>query len=80
VTDKKHGELVNKYLKKYQYDPKKLQQHDERFHPILAIDVAARFLVATKKRLEHTIPPSEKDNERLYALKRYGPGNPPAPE
>jgi hypothetical protein len=80
MVDKRHGKLVNQYLKKYKSDPKELQKYDDRFHPILAIDVAARFLVNRKNQLQKTIPKSERKNLRLYALKRYGPGNPPAPD
>lgn len=42
---KKHGKELRKLIIKNKYDRKKLVEHDDRFHPILNIDAAARMLL-----------------------------------
>lgn len=42
---KKHGKELRKLIAKNKYDRKKLIKFDDRFHPILNIDAAARMLV-----------------------------------
>ncbi len=42
---KKHGKELRKLIVKNNYDRKKLIDYDDRFHPILNIDAAARMLV-----------------------------------
>jgi hypothetical protein len=42
---KEHGEELRQLIKDNNYDRKKLIMHDERFHPILNIDAAARMLL-----------------------------------
>ncbi|MEN8121020.1 MAG: hypothetical protein ABFS35_11760 [Bacteroidota bacterium] len=45
---KKHGKEIRQLIKKNNYDRKKLISYDDRFHPILNIDAAARMLVYYK--------------------------------
>ena len=45
---KKHGKELRQLIKEYNYDRKKLISCDDRFHPILNIDAAARMLVYYK--------------------------------
>ncbi len=42
---KEHGKELRKLIIKNKYDRKKLIKYDDRFHPILNIDAAARMLV-----------------------------------
>jgi len=42
---KKHGKELRKLIVENKYDRKKLIEYDDRFHPILNIDAAARMLV-----------------------------------
>jgi hypothetical protein len=42
---KEHGAEIRQLIKDNDYDRKKLIMHDERFHPILNIDAAARILM-----------------------------------
>ena len=45
LVSKKHGKELRKLIIKNKYDRKKLIDYDDRFHPILNIDAAARMLV-----------------------------------
>lgn len=45
---KKHGKEIRQLIKIYNFDRKKLISYDDRFHPILNIDAAARMLVYYK--------------------------------
>jgi hypothetical protein len=45
---KEHGEEIRQLIKDNNYDRKKLIMYDDRFHPILNIDAAARMLMFYK--------------------------------
>lgn len=64
MKDLKHGKIINNIKKHKNNDIKLLIKEDERFHPILSIDVAARFLIDKK-------PHNNWIDNWIIALKRY---------
>lgn len=64
-VDIKHWNEILYAKNKYDNDLKKLVKHDDRFHPILSIDAAARYL---KYQYNHI---DKSNDKRLNALKRY---------
>ena len=72
MRDIRHGREINKVLKKEDYDLRELIAYDDRFHPIMAVDVAARFLMDKKRQaLRAWLSTREKKNVWVHALKRY---------
>lgn len=72
MRDTRHGKEINKVLKKENFDLRELIQHDDRFHPIMAVDVAARFLMDKKRQAERKwLSKRDKKNVWIFALKRY---------
>lgn len=65
MKDMQHGKLIEETLKKCKYNLAKLVKYDDRFHPILAVDCAARFLVNCKNRSWSGT------DDRIHALKLY---------
>lgn len=65
VVDTKHWKLINETLRKYKYSIPKLLEHDDRFHPVMAVDCAARFLVNCKNRAWSGT------DDRIHALRYY---------
>ncbi len=72
-SDKKHGELIQKTIEKYDRDVKSLIKYggDDRFHPIMAVDLAARYLIGEWARA-----PNNKD-KRLKVIEIYNKVNRP---
>ncbi|MEI6774862.1 MAG: hypothetical protein WCL18_09135 [bacterium] len=48
--DDKHAKNIVDTLKSCNYNMPKLVEYDDRFHPVMAIDCAARFLIDCKTR------------------------------
>lgn len=65
MCDDKHAKLIDETIKKCNYDLSCLVEYDDRFHPVMAVDCAARFLMDCKRRAW-----SGKD-EWLHTLKYY---------
>ncbi len=65
MRDTKHGNLIKKKLKDNKYDLSKLVEYDDRFHPVMAVDVAARFLMDCKRRAWNWT------DARIHALRYY---------
>ncbi|MFZ2150464.1 MAG: twin-arginine translocation signal domain-containing protein [Candidatus Absconditicoccaceae bacterium] len=65
MRDTRHGKVINDTLNSCNKDISKLIEYDDRFHPVMAVDCAARFLMDCKRRAG-----SGKD-EWLHALKKY---------
>ncbi len=65
MIDTKHWKEIKKVLKNVGTDTKKLIKYDDRFHPILAVDVAARFLK------DNCYRSSDGKDAWIQALKRY---------
>lgn len=50
MRDTKHGKLIKETLSHCHYNMSKLVEKDDRFHPVMAVDCAARFLVDCRRR------------------------------
>jgi hypothetical protein len=50
MCDDSHAKLVVETIRENKWNIAKLVQYDDRFHPIMAVDCAARFLMDCKKR------------------------------
>jgi hypothetical protein len=62
---KEHGEELRQLIKENNYDRKKLIMYDDRFHPVLNIDAAARMLVYYRSEI------SEPDSALKTSLYGY---------
>ncbi len=60
LVSKKHGKELRQLIIQNKYDRKKLIYYDDRFHPILNIDAAARMLVYYKMGYKSQKTPLEK--------------------
>ena len=72
MRDIRHWKEINKALTRENYDLKELIEYDDRFHPIMAVDVAARFLMDKKRQAERKwLSKTDQKNVWIFALKRY---------
>jgi len=65
MVDDKHAEHINDTLNRCDRNLSKLIEHDDRFHPVMAVDCAARFLVNCKDRVGWWT------DQRIHALTLY---------
>jgi hypothetical protein len=49
MIDDKHAKCINDTLNTCNKNLSKLIEYDDRFHPVMAVDCAARFLLNCKK-------------------------------
>lgn len=56
MRDRRHGALISQKLAEHNKDLQKLIYEDDRWHPILAVDVAGRFLMEWYKRAKKKNP------------------------
>lgn len=65
MCDDKHAALVVAAIKNSSWDLPTLLEKDDRFHPVMAVDVAGRFFMDWKKKVWKWT------DSRIHALKRY---------
>lgn len=71
MRDRKHGTLISQKLGEHNKDLKKLIHEDDRWHPILAVDVAWRFLMEWYKRAKKKNPWTSEPDVWNLALRYY---------
>jgi hypothetical protein len=71
MRDLRHGNEIKHVLQKHNNNLKELIRYDDRFHPVMAVDVAARFLMEHFSRVKRTNPRMSQKDLWDLALKRY---------
>lgn len=71
MRDKRHAHLINWIKEKHSNNLRELIRYDDRFHPIMAVDVAARFLMEHYKRAKRRNPSIPEHSLWDMALKWY---------
>ncbi len=71
MKDRKHAREIDRVKEKHSNNLRELIKYDERFHPVMAVDVAARFLMEKYTRAKKKNPGVSEKELWNKALKLY---------
>ena len=71
MKDRKHAREIDRVKEKHSNNLRELIKYDERFHPVMAVDVAARFLMEKYTRAKKKNPGVSEKELWNKALKFY---------